>query len=79
MTTALKSILDRDTDTIAAKRFADQILHLLSDFIPEHCRRDAWDLLAKTAFDEKVELTSWAMRQQYEAWKSTELDMLRKV
>ena len=76
MTTALKAMMAQDSDILAAKRFADHMIHLLRDYIPEASRRDAWELLAKTAHDEKFELTTWAMRKQYEAWKDTQLDVL---
>ena len=77
MTTALKSILDRDNDELAARRFADQMLHLLRDFIPDNSRQDAWDLMVRAAYENKFELTTFAMRKQYEAWQSTQLDGLK--
>lgn len=67
MTTALDAMLGKDNDILAARRFADQMLHLLSDFIPDGCRKDAWQRMAETAFEQKFELTTVAMRKQYEA------------
>lgn len=76
MTTALKAMEDQDRDHLAAKRFADTMISMLRDYIPESARRDAWHLLAKTAFEQKFELTSFAMRKEYEAWKEMQIDAL---
>lgn len=76
MATALDAMLGKDNDLTAARRFSDQMIHMLQDFIPESCRRDAWQRLCETAFEQKFELTTFAMRKQYEAWKSTQIDAL---
>lgn len=66
----------RDGDEMAARRLADLMLSMLRDYIPENSRRDAWELMAKSALDQGFELTSKAMRKEYEAWKNTQLDVL---
>jgi hypothetical protein len=71
---ATDSILAIDNDTSAAKQTADAIIHLLSDFIPHHCRKDAWDRLAEACYREGMELTSKHMRKEYEAIKNLTLD-----
>ena len=76
MTTPTKSIMDRDNDELAARKFADTVLAMIDDFIPTRCRREAWDRLAQKAYDQHFELTSWQMRKEYEAWKRTQLDIL---
>jgi len=73
MTTATQSILARDLDTLAARRFADQMVHMLDRFIPDAARREAWDTLAKAAYDNKLELTTLTMRNEYLAWKKINL------
>ena len=77
MDTATKIAICADGDVLAARRFADTIVHMLKDFIPENSRRDAWDMLAKAAFDQHFELTSFQMRKQYEAWRETQIDILK--
>lgn len=75
MTTATKSIMDRDLDALSARRFADQMVHTLDRFIPDAARQEAWDMLAKLAYDNKFELTTLAMRNEYLAWKKINLDV----
>jgi hypothetical protein len=74
--TATEMRLADDGDHVAAKRFADVMIGMLRDYIPEHSRRDAWDALAKAAFEQGFDLTSKAMRKEYEAWRSTQIEML---
>lgn len=76
MKTATEVRIDAHTDEMAVRRTADSILHLLRDFIPRECFRDAWDRVAETAFQEGWELTNKAMRKEYEAWKATQLEFL---
>lgn len=72
--TATKVMEALDRDRHAASRTADQICHLLREFIPEACFRDAWDRVAETCHKEGWELTNKMMRKEYEAWKSLVLD-----
>ena len=76
MKTSLKAIEERDRDHLASRRLADVMISLLRDYIPRVAKRDAWHMLAETAFEQKFELTNFAMRKEYEAWKGTQLDML---
>lgn len=64
----------RDTDMLAARRTADLITHLLRDFIPDNCRRQAWDRIAEACLQEGYELTNKAMRKEYETIKTTLLE-----
>lgn len=66
----------RDRDIRAAMQSADQVCHLLRRFIPDHCFRDAHHSLAEAFHQQGIELTSTLMRKEYEAWKSTQIDML---
>jgi hypothetical protein len=68
MTNTMMQISQRDNKEYAARRFAQQMLALLQDYIPRGCERDAAKKLFDTAFDGGVELTSMAQRQQYEAF-----------
>lgn len=77
MTTATRQSIFADNDILVSRRFADSILHMLRDYIPDRLHREAWEVLAKTSADEKMELTSFAMRKEYEAWKSTQIDHLK--
>lgn len=74
---AVDAMLAQDNDKLAARRFADHVVHMLQDFIPEAAIRDARDLLARAAYEQKFELTSFAMRKEYEAWKSLHLETLQ--
>jgi hypothetical protein len=77
MKTATETMIGARTDELAARRTADFILNLLRDFIPRGCEREAWDLLAKAAYEGGFELTDKAMRKEYESWKKTQLEFLR--
>lgn len=72
--TAYQAALSIDRDSMAAKRTADNICHLLRDFIPEYCFRDAWNHLAEVAHKEGWELTNSAVRKEYETWKSLQIE-----
>lgn len=76
MKTATEASLTDHTDELAARRTADAIFHLIREFIPIRCEREAWDKLAETAFTEGWELTNKAMRKEYEAWRETQLEFL---
>jgi hypothetical protein len=72
--TALQQSLKIDRDRLAVKRSADELIHLLREFIPEHCRRDAWNLIAETFDKHGIELTTRQMRKEYEAWKELHIE-----
>ncbi len=74
--TATAQRIHADNDLHAAMRFADVMVGTLNDFIPYYCRREARDTLVKIALDQGFELTTTAMRKEYEAWKSTQLEGL---
>lgn len=74
--TAYEATLSQDRDRWAAKQTADLVCNLLRDFIPAACYRDAWEAVAEAAHREGMELTTKIMRKEYEAWKSTQIDML---
>lgn len=73
---AYKASLAIDRDKMAIRQSADLIAHLLRDFIPDHCFREAVYCLYEAFEKEGMELTSRAMRKEYEAWKSTQLEGL---
>ena len=60
-------------DEIAARQTASQIIHMLDRFIPEACRREAYDYVLELAYKEGFELTSKLMRKEYESWKALTL------
>lgn len=74
--TATETIERRDSEELTARRFADVMLHMLQDFIPEACYRDACQRLFETAMNEKFELTTLAMRNEYLAWKEINFQTL---
>ena len=74
MSTATDSILAIDKDKSAARQTADLIIHLLHDFIPNSCKRNAWDRVAEACYKEGMELTTKHMRKEYEAIKNITLD-----
>ena len=63
-----------DTDMHSLRNTVSTILHLLYDFIPKACYRDAEDKLAEAFREDGIELTSKMMRKEYEAWKELTLD-----
>jgi hypothetical protein len=79
MTNARDTMLNIDQDKIAVRKSIDFLLHLLHDFIPEGCFRDAERRLYETFEKEGMELTTRMMRKQYEAWKSTQIDILNTI
>lgn len=78
-TTATESRIESDKDLYAAMRFADSMVSLLHDFIPKNARREARDRLIEISMQEGFELTSKAMRKEYEAWKSTQIEGLLNI
>lgn len=63
-----------DKDLHEANRFAEAVLGMLGGFIPDRCRQEARNALVEAALEAGLELTSKAMRKQYEAWKEITLD-----
>jgi hypothetical protein len=74
--TAVNQMLKTNQDKIAVRKSIDLLLHLLQDFIPRCAMGDAERRLYEAFETQGIELTSKAMRQEYEAWKSTQLDVL---
>jgi DNA polymerase III delta subunit len=72
---ATQALLTMNTDELAARRTADAICRLLRDFIPDDRFKDAWDRVAKTAYEDGWDLTNKAMRKEYEASR----ELLRDV
>lgn len=64
-----------DKDKHAVGMSVHQILHILHDYIPRACVREAEDELFKAFFINGVELTSNTMRKEYEEWKKHILDI----
>lgn len=73
MNAASNQSIVTDRDKYAARQTADKIMHLLRDFIPEKCYREAWDTIAHVSYEEGYEFTSKLMRKEYEACKLTQL------
>lgn len=65
-----------DKDKWATHRSVIEIMHILRDFIPRNCIREAEDKLFNAFFINGVELTSNTMRKEYEQWKKRELHAL---
>lgn len=68
--TALKASMAIDRDKMAIRQSADLIAHLLREFIPDHSFKEARWRLYEAFEKEGMELTSKAMRKEYEAWKA---------
>ncbi len=60
-------------DILAARRTADEICHVLSDFIPRASYKDAHEHIFNICLRHGIEMTSKQMRKEYEAWKSLQL------
>lgn len=71
--TAFQQATARDREVMIARQSADHICHLLREFIPDACFRDAHQKMAESLFKSGTELTSKAARQEYEALKQTML------
>jgi hypothetical protein len=74
--TALKTLLSRDNDEYTARRSANMLLHLLDEFIPRSCHRDAARKLFNAMMENGLELTTSAQRKEYETWKANVLHPL---
>jgi hypothetical protein len=74
--TALKAMEAIDKDRMVVGMSVRQIIHLLHDYIPRSCMREAEDKLFDAFFINGTELTSNMMRKEYEAWKELELNTL---
>lgn len=74
--TAIKAMESLDKDRIAVHMTVNQILHILYDYIPRSCMREAEGKLFDAFFINGVELTSNTMRKEYEEWKKVELEQL---
>jgi hypothetical protein len=74
--TAYNEMLKIDQDKMAIRKSIDLLLHLLHDYIPHSAFRDAEKTLYESFEKDGIELTSRAMRKEYEAWKSTQLEGL---
>lgn len=46
----------KDNRELRARRFANQMLNMMKDFIPDVCRRDAYEILFKEAFKLNIEI-----------------------
>ena len=75
--TATSSRLSIDTDMIVATRSVATLMNVLRDFIPQACEERARDALLEMFIKGGVELTPSALRKEYEAWKSTQIEMLQ--
>jgi hypothetical protein len=74
--TAINQRLTSDRDKMNIQRSVSMILHVLDDYIPHACRRDAYDALGEAMYKDGIELTSKQMRKEYEAWKQLQIDSL---
>lgn len=70
MENATNQALTIDRDKINIRKSVAALMHILDDFIPDGCRRDAQDALERAFFDGGIELTDKSMRKEYEAWKA---------
>ncbi len=76
--TAMDQKLAIDRDMMAARQTATQIVALLDGFIPDRCRREAYQYVLEAAYKEGMEFTSKLMRKEYEAWKALTLELPTK-
>lgn len=72
--TATQAMEAIDKDRMAVHMTVQQIMHIVHDYIPHACRREAEGQLFDIFFTNEVELTSNTMRKEYEAWKKLELN-----
>lgn len=63
-----------DKDRWAVELTVRQVMHLLHEYIPRACEREATDKLFDAFFINGVELTTNTMRKEYEEWKRLELN-----
>lgn len=74
--TAIQAMQALDNDQRAVQMSINQIIHILYDYIPRSCIREAEHKLFDAFFINGVELTSNVMRKEYEQWKKVELNTL---
>lgn len=74
--TAIQAMESLDRDRRAVQMSINQIIHILYDYIPRSCVREAEGKLFDAFFINGVELTSNMMRKEYEQCKKMELDSL---
>lgn len=72
--TAAKALEALDRDKRQVELTVRQVMHLLHDFIPPACHREAEKRLFDTFFINGVELTTNTMRKEYEHWKSIQIE-----
>lgn len=75
MTTAMNERFKLNTDEMAARQTAHLITNLLNKFIPDFCLQETFNTIFEACMKEGIELTSKSMRKEYEAWKSTQIEM----
>jgi hypothetical protein len=75
--TAIQAMEALDKDRWAVRISIQQVLHILHDFIPRACIREAEDRLFDAFFINGIELTSNTMRKEYEEWKKLQLDIFQ--
>lgn len=72
--TATLAIEAIDKDRHAVGMSVQMIMHILHDYIPHACQREAEHKLFDEMFISGTELTSNMMRKEYEQWKTLQLD-----
>ena len=73
--TATKARLTLDVDLNAARRSATGVFSFVRDYIPQRLHNEVLDALTQSFYEGKVELTSFAMRKEWEAWKGTQIEL----
>ncbi|KJC51068.1 hypothetical protein UP09_03195 [Bradyrhizobium sp. LTSP885] len=61
-------------DEYQARLFVNQMMAILQDYIPRACHRDMTHKLYDHAIEHGLEMTTKAMRYEYEAWKAVTLN-----
>ena len=74
--TATLALEALDRDRWQTQLSVQQIMHILHDYIPRSCFREAEGRLFDAFFINGVELTSNTMRKEYEAWKQINIDCI---
>jgi len=72
---AVQALEMLDKDRWAVQLSVQMIIHVLHDYIPRSCIREAEDKLFDVMFINGTELTSNTMRKEYEAWKKLQLNI----
>jgi hypothetical protein len=73
-TTPAIEALDKDRQAVGMS--VNMIMHILYDYIPRACQREAEHKLFDEMFISGTELTSNMMRKEYEQWKKLEFNAL---